>query len=192
MGRQAGRTAEQTRRMLLDAAAEVARTRGTNFTLDDVAGAAGVSKGGLVYHFASKDDLVLALAADLLEGFRASVASALDPDDHEPGRLTRAWVRACLDDSVDEMHTRRTFALVAQLMTNPMVQDLARADDQRWRDELSGDGLPADVLTLVTTAADGASSAMLWGGSLRTEAHRRLREQLMALTRSPASWRPGQ
>ncbi len=177
--------------MLLDAAAEVVRSRGTSFTLDDVAGAAGVSKGGLVYHFASKDELMLALAEDLLEEFRTAVAAALDSDDDEPGRLTRAFVRACLGEGVDEMHTRQAFALVAQLITNPQVQAVARADDERWDAELAEDGLPPDVLTLVKAAADGASSAMLWGGSPRAPAHRRLRDQLIALTRSPASWQPG-
>jgi AcrR family transcriptional regulator len=44
---------------ILDAAEELVSTRGiAGFTLDGVAQAAGVSKGGLLYHFRSKDSLI--------------------------------------------------------------------------------------------------------------------------------------
>ncbi|HEV2564923.1 MAG TPA: TetR/AcrR family transcriptional regulator [Microvirga sp.] len=44
---------------ILDAAEELILTRGiAGFTLDGVAQAAGVSKGGLLYHFRSKDSLI--------------------------------------------------------------------------------------------------------------------------------------
>jgi AcrR family transcriptional regulator len=44
---------------ILDAAEELVCTRGiAGFTLDGVAQAAGVSKGGLLYHFGSKDSLI--------------------------------------------------------------------------------------------------------------------------------------
>jgi AcrR family transcriptional regulator len=44
---------------ILDAAEELVCTRGiAGFTLDGVAQAAGVSKGGLLYHFRSKDSLI--------------------------------------------------------------------------------------------------------------------------------------
>jgi AcrR family transcriptional regulator len=44
---------------ILDAAEELVCTRGiAGFTLDAVAQAAGVSKGGLLYHFRSKDSLI--------------------------------------------------------------------------------------------------------------------------------------
>ena len=44
---------------ILDAAEELICTRGiAGFTLDGVAQAAGVSKGGLLYHFRSKDSLI--------------------------------------------------------------------------------------------------------------------------------------
>ena len=130
MGRTTGRTPEQTRRLVLDAAASVIRRRGIVATLDDIARAAGVSKGGLVYHFATKDELVQALAADVIADFRRAVAEALDPADSAPGRLTRAYVRASLDLSVDEEAIHEKLALAAQLMTSPEVSDLIRADEQ--------------------------------------------------------------
>ena len=50
-----------TRNALLDAAAEVVRVDGvSNLTLDRVAEVAGVSKGGLLYHYPNKQSLVSA------------------------------------------------------------------------------------------------------------------------------------
>lgn len=47
---------------ILDAAEGLILTRGVaGFTLDGVAQAAGVSKGGLLYHFRSKDSLISAM-----------------------------------------------------------------------------------------------------------------------------------
>jgi AcrR family transcriptional regulator len=52
-------TAEVVHNRILDAAEELICTRGiAGFTLDGVAQAAGVSKGGLLYHFRSKDSLI--------------------------------------------------------------------------------------------------------------------------------------
>ncbi|WP_428964977.1 TetR/AcrR family transcriptional regulator [Micromonospora fluostatini] len=188
MARKAGRPPEQTRRLLLDAAATVIRDRGITATLDDIARAAGVSKGGLLYHFASKDDLVLALAADLLDGFRREVEAALSPDDEAPGRLARAYVRACLDPNVDERTLRDSITLTAHLLTSPEVETLSRDDARRWQDELRADGLPDDVLTLVVAAADGASAAPLWGGGAYPGDLGLLRDQLVALTHDPGRW----
>jgi AcrR family transcriptional regulator len=61
LGVTAGRhdTAEVVHDRILDAAEELICTRGiAGFTLDGVAQEAGVSKGGLLYHFRSKDSLI--------------------------------------------------------------------------------------------------------------------------------------
>ncbi|MEV7096754.1 TetR family transcriptional regulator [Amycolatopsis sp. NPDC051045] len=183
MPRKAGRSPEETRRALLDAAATVIRTRGVSASLDDIARAAGVSKGGLLYHFPAKDALVRTLAQDLLDAFRAEVRAALDPADTGPGRLTRAYVRASLDTSYDEVAVRETIALIAQLISIPEIAGLARADAEKWERELHDDGLPEDVVTLVVAAADGASTAPLWGVGIDVAAARRLEQQLLDLTR---------
>ncbi|VVJ18301.1 Transcriptional regulator [Amycolatopsis camponoti] len=182
MPRKAGRSPEETRRALLDAAGTVIRTRGVSASLDDIAKAAGVSKGGLLYHFPAKDALVRALAQDILDTFRAEVLAALDPEDTRAGRLTRAYIRASLDTSYDEVAVRENIALIAQLISIPEIAALARADAERWDRDLHDDGLPDHVVTLVVAAADGASTAPLWGVGLAVPAARRLEQQLLDLT----------
>ncbi|PPL17790.1 TetR/AcrR family transcriptional regulator [Microterricola pindariensis] len=72
MGRSSG-----TKRAILDAALELAATRGiTGTTMDDVAERAGVAKGSLYYNFSSKDQLFEALLEEgvgaLAENLRAA------------------------------------------------------------------------------------------------------------------------
>jgi AcrR family transcriptional regulator len=188
MARKAGRPPEATRRALLEAAGAAIRTRGPSVSLDGIARQAGVSKGGLLYHFATKDELVRALAAQLADEFRADVTAALDPTDTAPGRLTRAYIRVSLKPSGDETAAREGIALLAQLMTIPQIARLARADAERWEADLRADGLPEHVLDLVVAAADGISSAPLWGGRTDIASTRRLEDQLIALTLDPRLW----
>lgn len=67
----------QTRARLLAAAKQILIERGAaHFTLDAVAEAAGVSKGGLLYHFPSKATLIDGLAQRLVEFTEANLARA--------------------------------------------------------------------------------------------------------------------
>jgi len=184
MGRIIGRDAEDTRRQIIDAAARLISRRGATVPISAIADAAGVSKGGLLYHFASKDDLLEAVAVRLFGSFRDAVhaAAAADPD---PGRLVRAYVRVSFAEVADEAAAREMIAVAAQLMHEPRVQRLADADGLRWRDELFGDGLDPAVVRLVLTATDGISAAPLWGAVLAGDDVRALEAQLLALAAKP-------
>jgi TetR/AcrR family transcriptional regulator, transcriptional repressor for nem operon len=62
---------------ILDAALRVIRTKGyTAATVDDICGAAGVSKGSFFHHFESKEDLAVAAAAYFGAGADAVFAAA--------------------------------------------------------------------------------------------------------------------
>ena len=77
----------QTRERILAAAIEVIRTDGAaNLTLDRVATAAGVSKGGFLYHFGSKDALMAGLLDETL--------AVLDGAGHPRSALSRR--RSCV------------------------------------------------------------------------------------------------
>ncbi|MCG8915235.1 TetR/AcrR family transcriptional regulator [Actinokineospora sp. PR83] len=188
MPRKAGRSAEDTRRALLDAAGAAVRARGVSASLDDIARQAGVSKGGLLHHFASKDELVRALAEDLLAGFRADVTAAVDPADTGPGALTRAYVRVCVEFARDDVAVREIQPLISHLSTIPEVAEIARADARRWRDDLRGDGLPDHITALVAAAADGISAAPDWSTPLDDSALRGLEAVLLALTTDTRLW----
>jgi AcrR family transcriptional regulator len=62
------RAREETRRLLLDAAAKLIAERGYNgASVNDVLATAGLSKGAFYWHFKSKDDLLFALLDERLD-----------------------------------------------------------------------------------------------------------------------------
>lgn len=139
--------------------------------------------------FSSKEDLLTALADDLFQKFRAWIDERLDPADAAPGRLVRACVRAVLTPEDDVVSARGEFALVAQLMTMPAAAEIAREHGRRLDEDLRADGLYEDVRVLIVAAADGANSAVQWGGVPPAPATlRRLQDRLVQLTREPDLW----
>ncbi|MFW0785193.1 TetR/AcrR family transcriptional regulator [Gordonia sp. CPCC 206044] len=183
MARTAGRDAADTRRLIVDAAARLIVRRGTTVPVSDVADAAGVSKGGLLYHFPNKEALLVGVATDLIARFRKDVehaAAAEDGDD--PGRLARAYIRVSFADAGDATGLRDYIALAAHLMFEPELEELTQRDAERWRTELHADGLAPAVVRMVVAAADGSSSGPLWGAVLTDSDRTQLEEDLIALT----------
>ncbi len=70
--------------VILDAAGAVLRRGGSRaLTIDAVAAQAGLSKGGVLHHYGSKDALILALVARKLAELRAGIAACEAA--HPPG-----------------------------------------------------------------------------------------------------------
>jgi len=85
----------EVRRQLLDVTARLCVEHGfSGLTLDAVSREAGVSKGGLLHHFPSKQALLDALCDSMIEGFdrRIEEIAASDPDPR--GRFSRAYLLA--------------------------------------------------------------------------------------------------
>lgn len=81
----------ETRRRLVDAAVEVVRTKGVQgLTLQSVASEAGLSKGGLLYHFSSKEELVVALLHDAMDRVDADLQRLVSGG--KKGAFARAYV----------------------------------------------------------------------------------------------------
>lgn len=180
MGRTAGRSSHDTRKQILDAARCVVGAHGAAASVEQIAAQAAVSKGGLGYHFPSKESLLVALAREEFDDFRRLVHSHLDPTEPLPGRLTRAYVRASLMP-IDGVEARQRFALLSQLVTVPAVFELVITDGQQWDEELGTDGVPAATQRLVLAAADGYGSALLWTATVDDADREQLAQDLFSL-----------
>jgi AcrR family transcriptional regulator len=153
----------RTRRALLDAAARAIAEQGAAVSLEAVAREAGVSKGGLLHHFRSREALLAGVVAEWLARFDAVVERHLDPADTRPGRVARAYVRAHTADLGIDDRTWRHPALLATLLVTPGVLEQAAAADRRWRAALDADGLHPQRVELITRALDGLLYAQLLG-----------------------------
>jgi AcrR family transcriptional regulator len=159
---------------LLDAAIAVIRRDGAAaLTLDAVAAQAGVSKGGVLYHFASKRALIDGLLSRWLDDFEAQLTGE---------DLLTAYVRACDLSAADPDHSASEFGLLAGMIEEPEVLEVARERYAEWMARMLADaGDPVDAW-LVRLAADGLWYSDLLGIAAPQGAdRRRLMERLVAL-----------
>ncbi|MCB1274715.1 MAG: TetR family transcriptional regulator, partial [Leucobacter sp.] len=187
MGRTAGRSPGDTRLAILEAAAELIRRDGLAAPISAIAAAAGVSKGGLLYHFATKEELLHGLAVSLVAEFHRRVELAIDPDDRAAGRLTRAYIRASFAESRDVDGLRNHIALAAHLMDDPDLREIVDAEAAHWRASLGADGLDPAVIRVVVAASDGVNTGPLWGAVLAVRDIHELERELLDLTRGGAA-----
>jgi AcrR family transcriptional regulator len=171
-----------TRHELLDAAMRIVLRDGPNrLTLDAVAKESGRSKGGVLYHFPTKDALIEGMIGDYLEDFAARIArhEATD-DDLPPGRLLRAYVNASFDE--DPLDWNVGVGMLAAIAANPALLDPVREHDRIWRARLAADGLDPAVAEVVRLAVDGLAFADFFGSGQPPEPLREeIRRALLAM-----------
>lgn len=159
------RNTERTRRAVLDAAIQLILEKGTAVTLAEVASVAGVSKSGLIHHFGSRDQLVIAVVEDMFEQFRAAVYASLDLSENYPGKMLRAYVRALFAGSAEAV-AARDFTSVSSwngLRAIPAVAAVIEEHNAWWGEQLAMDGLSAELIQIVRRAAEGVAAAALQG-----------------------------
>lgn len=143
---------------LLDAAeAVVARFGIANLTLDAVAAEVGMSKGGVLHHFPSKDRLVEAMVVRSAEGWRAHFTRAYELMPPGPGRMARALLHHCLSDATGWTRElqRGSSACFAALAQNPKLIEPMRDVYSDLHERLAHDGLPPGVGESVGSAING-------------------------------------
>jgi AcrR family transcriptional regulator len=175
-----------TREAILLAASRVVVEAGiSGMTLEAVAWEAGVSKGGLLYHFPSKEALISGMIERLIEGFAGLLEQELE---REKGSGSGGWLPAYATATFaeDRRHLEIGAALLAAVAENPaLVDPLHRGfEDWQWRAERNG--IDPAVGTLVRLAADGLFFAEMFGfappeGRLRERVLEALLFYLLAL-----------
>lgn len=173
---------QETRRSLLAAAVQVVQEDGIHgLTLEAVARVAGVSKGGLLYHFPSKETLITELVADRLARFDAAIIEAAATEGGPTrGRWLRAYVR--LTFAPPQPGSDLTAALFAAAATNPSLLAPVWAAFDRWQACAVADGLDPIAATLVRLAADGLWFADLFGAAaVATPLRATVRDALIGL-----------
>lgn len=123
------------------------------FTLDAVARQGGVSKGGLLYHFPSKDELLRGLVARLLERGMDRRRKIREKTGDTPEAVLKADVEACLLH--EDRNARLGAALIAVLANEPNLTTPIREFHQDRFKELESLPLDTDEAAILFLAADG-------------------------------------
>ena len=148
------------RQKILEAAEEIARDAGpSNLSLDAVALRAGVSKGGLLYHFPSKAKLLEAVVEAHLQSFDAALTELERRKDGATNSVMEAYL-----DLFPQEHAKKQpspSGFLAALAENPELMAPARRYQRHFLDRMKENASDPAAAILVFLALHGASMMSL-------------------------------
>lgn len=181
-----------TPELILQAAERVVMRDGVlNLTLENVAREAKLSKGGLLYHYPSKDALITGMVRRYLDGVESNLAANLEKETPGPG----AWVRAFLKTTIsgaevahDSGSNRAWYAaMVSAMLLNPALLEPMRQKNLEWKSKFEDDSHHLRYATVARMAARGLWFTEVVGFSALSETQRQqLAEEIMSLVEEPA------
>lgn len=157
---------ESARERILDAAeARLLAGGPAGLVLDAIAADAGISKGGLLYHFASKEALVAGLCDRMLEGFDRALEGLSDADPEARGAWARAYLTSTVTDEGKpaDSSAQLMAGILATLGRDSRHLEVVRQRFARWHERLEADGIDRTTATIVRLAADGLWLSALLG-----------------------------
>lgn len=198
MPRATAAAAAETARQVIDSATQLFTERGfADVSLDDVAQAAGVTRGAVYHHFRNKSGLFGAVAARLQADVAAAVVAAADDVEADAGARLRAGCHAFLE-AITAAPVIRVLLIDAPAVLG--WQEWRRLDTENsvthLREALADVGVSPLLLDATTAQLSGAmNEAALWsaqqadGPAARDNAHRVLDGLLDAVTSPPSPGR---
>jgi AcrR family transcriptional regulator len=151
---------KQAREKILSAADELARLAGPgNLSLDAVAARAGVSKGGLLYHFSTKAKLLEALVERFLEGIDRTLSAREAESAGAPDSLVRAYLDILVSEHL--CHQPPPSGLLAALGEDPGFLSPVRRFDRRLLDRMKANASDPVGALIVYLTLQGIKSMQL-------------------------------
>lgn len=170
---------------ILDAARTIVQRDGVRLlTYDSLAQETGLTKGGILYHFPSREELVLGLHASVAQRWEAAMeeAAGAPREELDADQRLRAYIIASTDPD------RAELMLLLEASEDPQARAIWDEAFRRWAPELPPEeGAQTDLLPFIARlAADG-----LWvyeaavPGSFDAEQRARIIEAISRLSAGP-------
>ncbi|HEV7416340.1 TetR/AcrR family transcriptional regulator [Tianweitania sediminis] len=165
----------------MEAASEIVQESGANgLSLDAVAAKAGVSKGGLLYHFPSKSKLLTAAVESFVLDYEAQLMSCEATHGESEHPLSHAFLDLFLQDC--RCNRKPPSGILAALAEDPSFLDPVRQHERLILQRLKDDLGDADLASLIYfTIAGLKSSHLLDLNVVPDEDARRVAERLRGL-----------
>lgn len=180
-----------TKDRILDAAERIVLRDGVGrLTLDAVAAEASLSKGGVLYNFPTKDDLIRGMIDRLIHLFETEMARFSEQDPDPAGRQTRAYLSASFPETTEwtERCNQVAAAVLAAVATNRSLLEPLREHFRVWKESVKEDGLDPVIATMIRLAGEGLWAADLFGVEvLDADLRRGVLERLREFTRVGAA-----
>lgn len=157
---------------ILNEANKVIANKGLNcFTLEEVAREAGISKGGLLYHYPSKDKLIKALIEYHMDQFECQIISA-------------NWLTSFIKEQFNQNKTgTNTMAgFLAAIAMNQELLEPVREKRKEWFHNVSNMEDPIMAM-IICFACYGIAFSNLFGlGDLSDDDMRKIEDRLINLS----------
>lgn len=153
------------RARIVAAAEALALERGPgNISIEAVAAKAGLSKGGVLYHFRTKADLLAALVSRHIEARQEIVERSLAAIGSRANALAEALVESHRQDVARPAPPAS--GLLAAVAENPEFLDPLRAHHHETLARLRHESADPDLATVVFLAIEGMKALHLFGFDL--------------------------
>ena len=172
------------REKIIDAAVEVVVESGArHLTLEAVAAKAGVSRGGLLYHYPNKEALLQGLLDRRVQSINKSIADRrMEHQDSEKPETT-AYVLSLVEEEVG-MERATSVAIIASAAHDPQLLAPAREDYYRHLHHMMQDGITLERAAVITLAANGLKMMEAFNMFPFTQEERqRIVEEILSIAR---------
>ncbi|GAB4214192.1 MAG: TetR/AcrR family transcriptional regulator [Roseiflexaceae bacterium] len=159
----------------------VAREGVKRLTIESVATEAGLSRGGVLYHFPSKEALIQGMVARLVDLFQQGLDAVVAADPEPRGRFTRAYARVTLLPS--EEVALMAGGLLAGLAYDPRLLAPLHERLLEWQRRSEAELDPTDAAIVRLTAHALWTNGLLLPNQLDPELRKAIVERLEGLTR---------
>ncbi len=174
---------DATREALLDAAKRVMQRVGAgHLTLDAVAKEAGVSKGGLLYHFPSKGDLLRGMIAAGGDHMRRDLESQmrLMPG---PRSFARAYLRLAVFGPPDrecKPPSEAVWSMLGATANDPSLLTPIQESQAEWGRKLAEERIDPEVANLIRLVGRGLWMTEIFGFEAPSDEERKRLHDLLA------------
>lgn len=132
-------------------------------TIEAVAREAGMSKGGVLYHFASKDALLRGMLEHFLAAFEEQIQENIQADAEPIGRWMRAYLKTffgapqgiAADLPQPEQRNLHVAMYAAVVINRDLLGPVIQRFSERWRPAAAQDGVSQLDQAITWLAADG-------------------------------------
>ncbi len=173
-----------TKESIYHAAAEIIAEDGvTNITLEKVAGRAGISKGGLLYHFPNKDALIKGLVEYNEEVFEDQMEGQLQKEmDLSEDKKIKGLLKAYIDVTFNEesLLQESSKGLLAAALLNPDYLEPIKERTKRLEGKIKENASDYISASIIRLAVDGFWLSELLGINFMEEKEKEKIKEVLA------------
>ena len=175
------------RELILDAAERVvARDGARRLTIDAVVKESGFSKGGVLYNFPSKLDMIKGMVQRIVDSHTQRHEAALARAEAEGSSPLEAMARALVSKEEREVDRQVSMGLLAAAAENPELIDPIRDAIARIRSDIVAHAADPQLATIMLLASDGLHFSDILGLDILADDEREAVEaRLIALVSEP-------